>query len=367
MRGSGTGNPNGGAASVCIRTDSDAGTMCSGIKGEAKMAQKLTREAVDQAITEYRDVGGAAFRKKYGFGGARDYFLVVDGENLDSKAIVGAAHQFLPGGRALGPANLSGGMADAAGKLIALGYEVLMPGQNADWSWDEHVLALDLYMTHRKAIPGKKSSEIVGLSGLLGALGKRTGVAMTPKFRNPNGVYMKMMNFRRVDPEFTSQGKAGLTRGAGLEQRVWDAYESDLPLLKAHADAIRFAIGDHRIPLTLDQHEDDYEGEEGGTLLKLHVSRERDRKLIRRKREQVKAQNGRLVCEVCSLDFGDRYGEHGRGYIEVHHLKPVAGLGAGGKTKLSDLALVCANCHRMLHRGKRLMNLTELRATMGLP
>lgn len=330
------------------------------------MADKLTREAVEQALAEYRKLGRTAFRKTYGFRGARDYFLVVDGENYDSKAIVAVAHRYLPGGVALKPSDLSGGIADAAGKLIDLGYDVLTPGQNADWSWDEHVLALDLYMSHRKSIPGKKSVEILELSALLGALGERTGVAMTMKFRNPNGVYMKMMNFRRLDPEFTALGKSGLSQGAGLEKRVWDAYESEPELLKAHANAIRFAINDLSLPLTVDDQEDEYEGEEGGVLFKLHTSRERDRKLVRRKREQALAQNGNLACEVCALDFGEKYGEHGRGYIEVHHLKPVSSLEGRVKTKMSDLAVVCANCHRMLHRGRRLMSLNDLRAAMAL-
>jgi hypothetical protein len=37
-------------------------------------------------------------------------------------------------------------------------------------------------------------------------------------FRNPNGVYMKLMNFRRLDVEFQAQGKTGLTRGASLKR-----------------------------------------------------------------------------------------------------------------------------------------------------
>ncbi len=334
--------------------------------GEGGASRELTREAVDAAIAEYRSIGGPAFRKKYNFGGARDYFLVVEGDNLDSKAIVGAAYAYLPGGQALTAKDFSGGLADAAGRLIKLGYDVLSPGQNADWSWDEHVLALDFYLTHRDPVPGKPSAQIQGLSELLIALGKRTGVAMTPKFRNANGVYMKMMNFRRLDPEFKAQGKSGLQRGSDLERRVWEAYAGERELLKAQADALRYAIGDVAIPLTITAEDEvEYEGEEGGVLLKLHRSRERDSKLVRRKRADVLKRTGALACEVCSLDFGARYGELGEGYIEVHHLKPVASLGGGGKTKLSDLAVVCANCHRMLHRGRRLRTLDDLRKAMS--
>ncbi|MNV57999.1 HNH endonuclease [compost metagenome] len=215
-------------------------------------------------------------------------------------------------------------------------------------------------------MPGKQSAHVRGFSDLLIELGRRTGVAMTPKFRNPNGVYMKMMNFRRLDPAFTAQGKSGLKRGSDLERRVWEAYDGGRDLLKAHADALRYAIGDVAISLTITMEDEaEYEGEEGGVLLKLHRSRERDSKLVRRKRAEVLERTGALACEVCSLDFGDRYGELGEGYIEVHHLKPVASLGGRGKTKLSDLAVVCANCHRMLHRGRRLRALEDLRSAMS--
>ncbi|WP_420719722.1 HNH endonuclease [Streptomyces sp. NRRL WC-3618] len=39
----------------------------------------------------------------------------------------------------------------------------------------------------------------------------------------------------------------------------------------------------------------------------------------------------------------------GAGYIECHHVIPLHVAGEG-TTKLSDLALICSNCHRMIHR-----------------
>lgn len=93
----------------------------------------------------------------------------------------------------------------------------------------------------------------------------------------------------------------------------------------------------------------------------MHLSRERSRTLIQRKREQVQRQSGRLACEACDFEFANRYGELGQGFIEVHHKKPVASLAPGDKTRLEDLALVCANCHRMLHRRKALLSVKDLR------
>ena len=59
-------------------------------------------------------------------------------------------------------------------------------------------------------------------------------------------------------------------------------------------------------------------------------------------------------CVVCDFNFGKRYGEHGLGFIEVHHLKPVGG-GGGKQRKVNpdrDLRPVCPNCHAMLHKTK---------------
>ena len=62
--------------------------------------------------------------------------------------------------------------------------------------------------------------------------------------------------------------------------------------------------------------------------------------------------NGRLRCEVprCGFDFEAVYGSTGAGYAHVHHLKPLASRTAPERTRLADLAVVCANCHAMIHR-----------------
>jgi len=44
------------------------------------------------------------------------------------------------------------------------------------------------------------------------------------------------------------------------------------------------------------------------------------------------------------------YGELGRGFIEAHHTIAVSELYRGAKTKAKDIALLCPNCHRMVHR-----------------
>ena len=94
--------------------------------------------------------------------------------------------------------------------------------------------------------------------------------------------------------------------------------------------------------------------EEGRVVLRLHKVRERDRTLVRRKT----AQSQSLTCEVCNFDFMQAYGED---YIECHHRVPLSDLDGPAKTTLEDLALVCANCHRMLHRGTDHLDIQALK------
>jgi hypothetical protein len=55
-------------------------------------------------------------------------------------------------------------------------------------------------------------------------------------------------------------------------------------------------------------------------------------------------------CQVCGLRFEDAYGKLGECFAEAHHRVPLNKLSGKVKTRLEDLATVCANCHRMLHR-----------------
>lgn len=61
-----------------------------------------------------------------------------------------------------------------------------------------------------------------------------------------------------------------------------------------------------------------------------------------------------LKCKVCDFDFEELYGEWGEGFIEVHHVQALAdNKGEEIETNpKTDLTVVCANCHRMIHRKK---------------
>jgi hypothetical protein len=84
------------------------------------------RDSVLAAIEECRQLGRDAFLRKYGFGPAREYHIVLDGERFDSKAILGAAHGFeFPDQGPLRAEQFSGGAATVAPKLNELGFTVV--------------------------------------------------------------------------------------------------------------------------------------------------------------------------------------------------------------------------------------------------
>jgi 5-methylcytosine-specific restriction protein A len=325
----------------------------------------LTREAVLAALEEHDQLGRDAFQSRYGFKDAKHYHLIHDGKQYDSKAIAGVAHRFVPGagGQILHSANFTGGRSSVVARLRKLGFEVPDAPRNEVWSRDELILALDLYMQNPKSPPGKQSRPVAELAKLLDTLGTITGATKTSTYRNANGVYLKMMNFRRFDPEYLSDGKTGMTRGNKLERVVWDEFASDLPRLREVASSIRLAVTVPAVARAIAAQTSDepYEAEEGGVILKWHRTYERDRKIINDKKRAVLASKGTLACEACSFDFGAVYGPLGDGFIEVHHTKPVHQMKPGERTRLEDLALLCSNCHRMVHRERTPLTLETLR------
>jgi 5-methylcytosine-specific restriction protein A len=84
----------------------------------------ITRAAVLEVIDEYDRLGQDEFLAKYGFDRARSYLLIHNGKAYDSKAIVGVAHGFLPGERALAARDFSGGEATVGRLLRQLGFTV---------------------------------------------------------------------------------------------------------------------------------------------------------------------------------------------------------------------------------------------------
>jgi len=103
---------------------------------------------------------------------------------------------------------------------------------------------------------------------------------------------------------------------------------------------------------------------EGKLYEKRHKIKERDPRLGIIAKERFKVLHGRLYCLVCSFDFENKYGSLGKDFIEAHHITPVSQLRPGSITRVEDIVLVCANCHRMLHKKRPWVKVSKLKTIL---
>ena len=99
---------------------------------------------------------------------------------------------------------------------------------------------------------------------------------------------------------------------------------------------------------------------EGGRRLVSHPMRERNHAIVEAKKAAVLSSTGRLSCEVCGFDFSVTYGSLGEGFCEVHHRSPLSASNGSVNTTLDDLAVLCSNCHRIIHRSDPMLSVAEL-------
>jgi 5-methylcytosine-specific restriction protein A len=321
---------------------------------------ELTASAVNAAIDEYDKVGGEAFRSKYGFDPARDYFVIRDGKPYDSKAIAGAAHGYLPSSQPLRADEFSGGEATVVRRLRLLGFHV-PPKRSPPWVRDEVILACDLVAQNGWQYMTAEDSRVIELSGILQRLPFHPIEARSDTFRNPNGVARKTVDIATHHPDYTGSK----TKGGAIDEEVLQEFLDDPEHMHEIAGELRRAIADESITelLVAPIDNEDDEAHEGRLLQRWHFVRERDNSLRNKKVADFLKKHPRVHCEACGFDFEAIYGERGRDYIEVHHTLPLHASGER-KTKLRDLILLCANCHRMIHRSAPWLTPFELRGLL---
>ena len=214
--------------------------------------------------------------------------------------------------------------------------------RNPKWHRDEVILALDLYFRIERNSISATNPQIIELSKLLNKLPIHRDYNTTEKFRNPNGVSLKLHNFSAIDPNYKGEGMKSYSK---LEDNLLSELNK---------------IEDEDIDSS------QYSAKEGQTLYKYHKYRERNKTLISKKKKSFLSKHGCLYCEVCGFDFAKVYGVLGEGFIECHHTSPLSEIENEKETTLDDLSVVCPNCHRMLHRkiGITIEDLKEILKTI---
>ena len=77
-----------------------------------------------------------------------------------------------------------------------------------------------------------------------------------------------------------------------------------------------------------------------------------------------KKQAASLDCEVCGFSFSRAYGSAASDYCEVHHLLPLSDVEDSTQTRIGDLAILCANCHRVVHLHNPPYTLIQVRSML---
>ncbi|MDE3808847.1 HNH endonuclease [Sinorhizobium meliloti] len=128
-----------------------------------------------------------------------------------------------------------------------------------------------------------------------------------------------------------------------MDRRIWEEFGERPDEVHQLAAAIKKAIavaGEFVLPNV------DQEMPEVRLLTALHIRRERNSK-VRKMLLDDRRPKG-LRCEICALSRPELDLSLQESLFEAHHLVPLAEVGER-KTRLTDLALLCACCHRLVH------------------
>ena len=202
----------------------------------------------------------------------------------------------------------------------------------------------------------------------------------------PNTIVAVTPNQALVETETGNQNYVLLGELQELADRIYEGEEVTVPArgrsafhaaVLAALPEVEFAVNPRRFWLRgsgarfdsaysdLFPEGDPVTASEGRVSYRRHLFRERSPVLRRLKMARVRATGARLLCEVCGFDFAETYGALGEGFIECHHVIPLAAA-EERETSVDDLALVCANCHRMIHLSTPMLSIEELRGRLQI-
>lgn len=142
-------------------------------------------------------------------------------------------------------------------------------------------------------------------------------------------------------------------------EEIKDAYLKKYPRLKKELDKLFGNVEPH---VNLDASGPDkvFAGDSDieGLRSEYHATRTKRSRRLRNKAFNL--ANG--ICAVCRRDFSTLLGGRGQRVLQVHHREQLSARYSPAVTKLTDLAVVCANCHLLLHMdSKKAMHVDQLR------
>lgn len=212
---------------------------------------------------------------------------------------------------------------------------------NPDWTRDETVLALDLL--YRRGPLNRDHPEVLELSNLLRMANFVPTEKRKENFRNNHGVGLKLQNLMSA---LDSSRKLSASQ---TDRDIVAAYpRSKATELADVASRIRAAIqGPDEVSVERTGSHEEEEFVEGRIITAQH--RFRDRRIRLKFLRQTADEQ--LSCAVCSFAPSPNLDRSLReSFFEAHHIVPLAADKGDRTTRLTDVALVCAGCHRFIHR-----------------
>lgn len=164
---------------------------------------------------------------------------------------------------------------------------------------------------------------------------------------------IKEIHLKIWNKYFEENPELGIKQKMDFEQQDWNWLTQDLHLF-VYRNILNLYKPKGKIESTSPKNEVQENIEptsiEGSSKLAIHMRYERDSNFIKKIKEIAIKANPMLNCEVCGFSFFEKYGELGKGFIEAHHKNPLNET-KETKTTKDDIALVCSNCHKMIHKG----------------
>lgn len=229
---------------------------------------------------------------------------------------------------------------------------------NPNWTRDETILALELFLTCSQTVPPPTDSRIQELSTLLRSLPLHDPSVRQPSFRNPDGVGFKLQNLRQLATGL------GLEHVSTIDKQVWADLGTRREEVQEIAVLIRANANHPGLLGVCSEGDDDQVFFEGRIATALHKTKERDRRL-RKRLLSARRRSGALTCDLCGTASRVLDPSFEDATFEAHHLA-----GVQQEVRLSDLALLCATCHRLIHRAisleRRWLGLAAARQVLGL-
>ncbi|MGG7577611.1 HNH endonuclease [Rhizobium sp. Nf11,1] len=227
---------------------------------------------------------------------------------------------------------------------------------NPDWTWDETLLALDLFYRHGGPID-RNHADVHALSAALRAAVIFPKDGRKDNFRNPDGVSLKLQNLQSaIDP---SRGLSSSKRDREVVAEFPHSRREELARIAA---AILHLISNEVQPLELP---DDEVFIEGQLITASH--RRRDSRI---RRKLLEKSGDKLVCQICDFSPPTLARPLQESFFDAHHIVPLSNALGDVRTRLADVVLLCAGCHKFVHKliasQKRWVSIPEARSVFSI-